>query len=521
MSQYPAALRKLNKYDWQYFSKVLIVIFLAAFLRCFMLTNQSLWFDEGSSLEYSSSQEALSRLAQSRRSENFQPLYFLILQQWREVFGDSEVALRSLSVICGLGALILFFAMTINLFGRRQALWALIILSTSSFMVYYCQEVRPYGLLFLLCALQLYSFTPALANQQSGKFIWKLLFGAITGIAIFGSVFMVLFSAALAFSHLLVYRNRRHWLSWWVPAALFSLPALWFYASSPAFAGLEGVRAQTLTQPIIQNLLFVPYGVLAGTTFGPPLQALRGSDRIQIVLSYWPQLSVLAAVLGGLVWSLSWILMKRFKEAKVSALHSHAIFILLLGMSFLLSTSFALITKQNWQPRHSFFLLFPLAILLSTAFRDRFGHGIKYRRIVTWSRILVIALVLINFYSLFNYYFDPRYSRDDYRSAASNISSTPGIPTALLWGNPLLLEYYGSGPVIDGRHLRKKGLAQELTKLTNRAPIVRIVINRPFYWGNGVSLEHLLRDFYTRSDHVAFTDFDLYKFEYKTTSAAH
>ncbi|MHC5830586.1 MAG: hypothetical protein ACYT04_85240, partial [Nostoc sp.] len=57
---------KIQNEKWsRYYLSILIVIILGAFLRFFMLANQSLWYDEGFSLinsDVSTFQESLSRV---------------------------------------------------------------------------------------------------------------------------------------------------------------------------------------------------------------------------------------------------------------------------------------------------------------------------------------------------------------------------------------------------------------------------------------------------------------------------
>ena len=72
---------------------IVLVILGGALLRLFMLTNQSLWFDEGQSLVVTDSKTftgTFLELAARAGGDKYQPLYYFILSGWRSVLGDSE-----------------------------------------------------------------------------------------------------------------------------------------------------------------------------------------------------------------------------------------------------------------------------------------------------------------------------------------------------------------------------------------------------------------------------------------------
>src|SRR5258708_1873570 len=71
----------------------------AAVLRTNQLGAISFWFDESMSWKYTtfSIEEIVERLA----GDVHPPLYFLLLKGWTAMWGESAVALRSMSVLCG------------------------------------------------------------------------------------------------------------------------------------------------------------------------------------------------------------------------------------------------------------------------------------------------------------------------------------------------------------------------------------------------------------------------------------
>jgi hypothetical protein len=158
----------------------LILIFAAA-LRVYHLGTNCLWEDEYFSLECSSgwgrtdmhlsgSQNVpdLISLRNARpvasiwssiaRDENHPPLYFILLRFWREMFGDSPAALRSLSVVGSLiGIVLLYFVGEVAL-GPGVALWACAIMAVAWPQIQQSQQARAYTLITataLACLLAL------------------------------------------------------------------------------------------------------------------------------------------------------------------------------------------------------------------------------------------------------------------------------------------------------------------------------------------------------------------------------
>src|SRR5439155_14818712 len=81
---------------------------------------------------------------------NHPPLYFLVLRGWRTIFGDSEAALRALSALIGVVAVLLLFDAVRLAHGTCAGLWTAAIMALAVPMIQYSQEVRGYilGLCF-------------------------------------------------------------------------------------------------------------------------------------------------------------------------------------------------------------------------------------------------------------------------------------------------------------------------------------------------------------------------------------
>jgi uncharacterized membrane protein len=501
----------------RYYFEILLIIALAAALRFFMLTNQSLWSDEGASLYFSggaSFAETFSRIAESPGSDRFHPLGYLILFVWRRVFGDSEFVLRSFSALCGTGAVLISYYACLQLYDKRRAFWLLIMLSVSSYLVYYSQEVRHYGLLFLFVALQLYLFGKIYARPyMPSNLVYSILFWFIIGISIFANIFMIIFTTGLCVSHFLAYRDKQQWLYLWVPAVLFSLPPILFFASGPHGSELGEVGVSRLSQSIIENTFFTIYGILVGTSYGPPPEILRSPNRVYVVMSYWPQLSVLFIILGSITLCLL-LLYRRDNILDIKKQHDY-FFISLFIISFILFIISSSIFRLNFQPRHGFFLHLPLAFILTSFFNCVNKDDLRKIYISNVAKISVILLVILNIYSLFNYYFDKDYARDDYRSVAKFLNTKPEIPSVLLFGSANLLKYYGYEKIIDGKRFESTRLPEKIRETTMDSDTVLIVLNRGPFWRSQQLFEASIDGFYRHVDMISFRYFKIYTLEKK------
>ncbi len=118
----------------------------AIFIRCWRLGQQSLWFDEGyTAWLVSHPVEEIIRLV---RADTAPPLYYLLLHGWTEIFGRSEIALRSLSTVFSILTLLLAIDIARRLMPNPAAVAATACAMGLSFMqLQYAQEARAYAMM--------------------------------------------------------------------------------------------------------------------------------------------------------------------------------------------------------------------------------------------------------------------------------------------------------------------------------------------------------------------------------------
>ncbi|MDZ8079551.1 MAG: glycosyltransferase family 39 protein [Nostoc sp. DedQUE01] len=512
----------------KYYFAFFIIITISIFTRFFLLQNQSLWFDEGWSLSLSdatSFQENLYKIVNREAGDKYQPLYYLLLFYWRSFFGDSEFAIRSLSALLGVGSVIVMYFTCLNVYGKKHAFWSSLILAVSSFSVFYSQDARPYSLLIFIASLQIYFFSNSLKDDQNNKIISKVLFGIFTAIATFGSVLTVMFTSALYISHAIVYKNFKEWIKWLIPSIIFSSPMIWFYLSSPAASDPTATAVTRTGLPIVQNIMFVVYGTLVGTSYGPPLEELRGDNKIEILLGYWPHLLIFFIVIAVIFIALVKSLFSDSKKIKYQ--RADYLFALILGISFLLNFVFALVTKINWLPRHSFYLCIPLFILIPSTFLHYYQSQnqpqSKLDKLSTFAKIATVFLVIMNVYSNFNYYLDPLYGKDDYRSAVHYLvkNRDESGKSVLMLGQNRLLKYYGDSstlylPAYVLEKINGKNLGEKINTATNNSKTVFLIVNREFYWNLKNNFKTEMSSLYNLKNQENWRYMTIYRFVRKT-----
>lgn len=458
---------------------VVVLSIMVVALRIALLTSQSLWIDEGISVNLSTSSSlmgVLSNLAGSGASDQYQPLYNVILYAWRLPFGSGEGSLRALSVVLGSSAVFITTAAVWATYGRRRAVWTLALGALSSSAVYYSQEVRAYSLILVVASVQLASLMWLMREEgRSRKRAAALLFCVAAAVSPAASLLLLVFVGALAAAHLATRRSVRAVAPLWIKVAVSMLPVLAYYGITSL--GQGGRPAAVSLTPIVWNALFVPYGLVFGTTLGPSINDLRGNSAMLVAWANWPTLGAALAIASALAVSVLWSLRRQRAGAQAQSDRMLAI-VLLAGLAA--SFGLAAVTQMIWLPRHSIFLLVPLWALLPisiprvVSFTDR--HNIR--------AIPLIALVCLNVVSLQHYYYDARFARDDYRAAAHYLAAADGAGSAsvLLSGEPSLLAYYGDSDTMDGRSVPHDRIAPYLISSWRGHRSVLVALNRDYMW---------------------------------------
>ena len=137
------------------------IVGLAAALRCYRPAREGLWLDEAMSLRFARLPLADVLTLPPAREFN-PPLYYALLHFWVAGFGESETAVRALSILLGVAAVVCLYRVGRLLLGEEAGLVAALLLATCPYHVYYSQEARFYALLVTLTLVSIESFVRVL-----------------------------------------------------------------------------------------------------------------------------------------------------------------------------------------------------------------------------------------------------------------------------------------------------------------------------------------------------------------------
>ncbi|MCI0474886.1 MAG: glycosyltransferase family 39 protein, partial [Anaerolineales bacterium] len=126
-------IRKYKNYFW-----LLVALFVAFALRVVFLDAQSLWNDEGTSVALSSL--SLEAIINGAARDIHPPLYYLLLHFWMPFAGQTEFAVRFLSVIAGVLIVAVTYRVARAFFDDEVAVIAAFLTAFSPFQIYYSQE---------------------------------------------------------------------------------------------------------------------------------------------------------------------------------------------------------------------------------------------------------------------------------------------------------------------------------------------------------------------------------------------
>jgi hypothetical protein len=272
---------------------VVLVALLAvsAYLRTKFIGGQ-FWMDEAITTGISS--HSVGAIPGILRHDGNPPLYYVLLHGWISLFGGSESATHSLSLLFGLLTIPVGTWAGWSLFGRRAGLIAAVLFAFSAWLTNYAQETRMYELMALIGIVATVSFIHAFVHRRR--------------------VYVIVFSACLT---LMLYTHT--WGLFFVVASLVALIPAYLVSedrrSLVRDALLAFVGAGVLYLPWLPTFLYqaahtaAPWSTKPG--LGTPILISRqvlGGDRVTVVL--------LAACAVGL-WPLFTRRLRRTEEATV------------------------------------------------------------------------------------------------------------------------------------------------------------------------------------------------------------
>jgi len=175
-----SSIYRLLSSTFRFFQKhqvLSLVLVLSFIMKIFLAGWNSYWLDELYSVYergilFNSASDVLQHY---RGGSSGNPLYEYILFIWMQLFGHSEVATRTLSIIYVTLSTLFLYLFTLKTFGRRVAVAASLLFTFSYMAVYYSLESRYYGQTLFLCTLSSYLLLHYLQSLNGDYSIKRLL----------------------------------------------------------------------------------------------------------------------------------------------------------------------------------------------------------------------------------------------------------------------------------------------------------------------------------------------------------
>jgi len=323
-------------------AKLIFILFLALGVRLVGIATRPIWYDEAFSILLAEQGPAailsgtLTADADSSAAEEHPPAYYFTLWGWMQVFGNSLISVRLLSVALSLGIVFYIYLIASHLFDQQTALAAAFLSAILPFQIHYGQEIRMYVLLtFWLCLATyallkrqwiLFSIAAALAQYTHNLAAFYLIPLAFTPI--FQKDWKTLRSLTLAgFAAIVIYSP---WLIY-IPAQLSKVTSS-FWIERP---GLEKIFTLILIYlphlPLPNNLLLPGLLFAALTVTLAAFQTYRAQKEKSEHAKSGLWLAFLSFTPPLLLWLASQISPIYVER---SLLPSHAIFCIWLAWAF-------------------------------------------------------------------------------------------------------------------------------------------------------------------------------------------
>jgi len=142
---------------------------VALILRLFNLNYEGLWNDELFTADTANPANSIGHIIHLLKLDIHPPLHNLLSYFWSHIFSYNDTSLRVFNVVLGLGGLLSLYHLGRLLFNKKVALYAVVLATVNFFLIRYSQEVRAYGLLFLLSNYSFFFFIKLMRGEFNAK----------------------------------------------------------------------------------------------------------------------------------------------------------------------------------------------------------------------------------------------------------------------------------------------------------------------------------------------------------------
>ena len=246
---------------------------LSLFIRTRQL-NGGFWIDEGISVGLA--HHHWSSIPAALHQDGSPPAYYMLLGLWIRVFGDSERATHTLSLVFGLACIPLAYATARSLFDRRTGLVAALFAALNPFLTYYGQETRMYELEAFLSLVVAYAYVQGILR---GHRVWAALLVPAVALMVYAHNWGLFVCIGLAVTTFVFARDRLKTFGL-VALGVAVLYAPWL---PTLLSQAKHTGAPWSTVPSVRDLVTAPANVLGSEAAFVVLALVAGAGLAAVV----------------------------------------------------------------------------------------------------------------------------------------------------------------------------------------------------------------------------------------------
>lgn len=252
---------------------------VATLLAAWIGLRQSVWFDEAYSILLA--KQPIGELIRLTAADTHPPMYYLLLKAWGEMFGWTDLAMRSLSLLAYGGSIIFAGLLMRRLFSDRVALISVIFLVFAPLLARYGFEIRMYALGSLIGVAATYVMVEARRHTGRVSYLLWALYAVLVAAGTLTLYYIVLLWAAHLVWLMIVERPKLK--------TLLKKPWVWAYTGAvvlfaPWLSVFVGQMTNGALAPIGQKLTFDQLaGILSFNFLYKPVWQLDILDTIALI----------------------------------------------------------------------------------------------------------------------------------------------------------------------------------------------------------------------------------------------
>lgn len=397
---------------------IYIILILSALLRIIKL-DQSLWWDEAINLVNAKNFSFWDFVTRYPIGDFHPPGYFALLWGWTHLLGFSEIVVRVPSVVFGVGGVLIVYLLGKELFNKKVATLASLLMAMAPLHVYFSQEARMYSLAAFSVILSFYFFWKVINHKN--KIFW--LGYVISNVLVFYSDYLPYF----------IFPTQLLFLIWCQRTALKKILLLQAFSFMFLIPWLAIFPLQFLTGTKAAESLTGWAQVVGGANLKQllliPIKTIMGRMSFDDKFIYAGIVFVIAAVYGLVIWN---ALKKLDKATKLLILW----IVLPVVLAFLISLFVPVLAYFRM-----IFILPALYLLLSK------GIEVLPKKM---SVVILIFVCLVSLISLTAYYTNPKFQRENWKEAVKAVEKKAQRKGVILFENnnlPAPFIYYSQNLV--------------------------------------------------------------------------